>query len=167
MPTPIVFARAHGVLVAAMFCGCCVEPQVAHSSRAAVPVKSACTATSRPAASVGFDVRAGRRHSEAQTMFITNLGSETRTVSVQQVSRLEGPCSADWARETPLDYIDSATGAPPEKLTVRTNDRIELKIGPQRVAATWECTKLGLALWMKVDDDVVCSDVGAWIATPE
>src|SRR5262245_51853489 len=102
----------------AMFCLSCVEEPPVRSSRAAVPVKSACTATSRGAASAGLDVRPGRRHSEAQTLFVTNTTSEPRTVRVEQVSRVEGACSAEWSRQTPLNFVDAATGALPEEATL-------------------------------------------------
>ncbi len=34
----------------------------------------------------------------------------------------------------------------------------------QRAVATWDCVKLGLAVRLKVDEEVVCADAGAWIA---
>jgi hypothetical protein len=134
------------------------------SSRAAVPIKSACTAGSRAPSSVGLDVRAGRRHSDARTVFVTNPGDRPRTVRVQQVSRVEGPCSGEWARQTPLDFVDAATCEAPREMTIQPNAGLELHIGDQRVASTWACTKIGLAVWMAVDDEVVCADAGAWIA---
>jgi hypothetical protein len=48
-------------------------------------------------------------------------------------------------------------------MTVQSGESIKLEIGDQRVSATWECTKLGLAVWMKVGDERVCADAGAWI----
>jgi hypothetical protein len=132
--------------------------------RSAVPIKSACTAGSLPPASVGLDVRQGRRHSDARTIFVTNLGDHPRTIRVQQVARAEGACSADWARQTQLPFLDVATCEPPREVTLPPKEWIELRIGPQRVVPTWDCTKLGLALWMSVDDQTVCADAGAWIA---
>ena len=134
--------------------------------RLAVPVKSACTAGSRPPASVGLDVRQGRRHAEARTIFVTNLGDRPRTVRVDQVSRVEGSCSGEWARQTSLRFLDVSTCDAPREVTVPPRQWVELQIGPQRVLPTWECTKLGLAVWMKVDDETVCADAGAWIAYP-
>jgi hypothetical protein len=150
-------------LLVAASCLSCVSEAPARVSHAAVPIKSACTASSRPAAAMGLDVRSGRRHSEAQTIFVTNSSDEARTVHVDQVSRVEGPCSGDWARQTPLNFVDAATAAPPESVTLAPGQALQLRIGAQRVSGTWECTKLGLALWMKVGDDVVCGDSGAWI----
>jgi hypothetical protein len=88
-------------------------------------------------------------------------------VRVQQVSRVEGPCSADWARQTPLNFVDAATGAAPGEATLAPGQALQIRIGAQRVAGTWDCTKLGLALWMKVGDDLVCGDSGAWISSAE
>jgi hypothetical protein len=130
----------------------------------AVPIKSACTAGTRAPSSVGLDVRAGRRHSDARTIFVTNPGDRPRTVRVQQVSRVEGPCSGEWARQTPLDFVDAATSEAPRAMTIPPNASLELRIGDQRVASTWACTKLGLSIRMAVDDEVVCADAGAWIA---
>lgn len=155
--------RALGVLVVPLCLSCAPGPE-AEAPRAAVPIKSACTAGSRPPASVGLDVRQGRRHAEARTIFVTNLGDRPRAVVVQQVARAEGACSGEWARQTQLPYLDAATGEPPREVTVPPGQQVELRIGPQRVMPTWDCTKLGLALWMKVDDEVVCADAGAWIA---
>jgi hypothetical protein len=148
----------------ALFCLSCAEGLEAEAPRAAVPIKSACTAGSRPPASVGLDVRQGRRHSEARTIFVTNLGDHPRTVRVQQVARVEGACSGEWAQQTSLTYLDVATCEPPREVTIQPNAWIELWIGPQRVLSTRDCTKLGLALWLEVDDEVVCADAGAWIA---
>jgi hypothetical protein len=113
----------------------------------------------------GLDVRSGRRHSDFDTFFVTNLSDKPRAVRVQQVSRVEGPCSADWARQTPLNAVDGATLEPPGEATIQPNESIQIEIGPQRVSATWDCTKLGLAVWLEVDDELVCADAGAWIAT--
>jgi hypothetical protein len=150
-------------IAGAAACLSCVEPPPSHVSRAAFPVKSACTATSRPAASVGLDVRPGRRHSSAQTILVTNVSDVPRAVQVEQVSRVEGACSADWARQTPLNHVDARTSAPPVEVLLQPGESIQLETGGQRVNATWSCTKLGLALWMKVDDVAVCADAGAWI----
>jgi len=149
--------------VAALVCVSCVEERPPHHSSAAVPIKSACTATSRSAASAGLEVRAGRRHSEAQTIFVTNTSAEPRTLQVNQVSRVEGPCSGDWARTTALNFVDAGTDLAPAEVTLLPSQALQLRIGRQRVHATWECTKLGLALWMKVADGPVCADAGAWI----
>ena len=156
-------SRFWSILIAPLCLSCADGPQP-QPPRAAVPIKSACTAGSRPPSSVGLDVRAGRRHAEARTIFVTNLGDRPRTVRVQQVARVEGACSGDWARQTPLVFMDGATGGPPRATTVQPKERLELWIGEQRVAATWDCAKLGLALWMDVDEEVVCGDAGAWIA---
>jgi len=153
--------------IAAVVCVSCVEEPPPHHSRAAVPIKSACTATSLGAASVGLDVRAGRRHSDAQTISVTNTSSEPRTVRVEQVSRVEGPCSAEWSRQTPLNFLDARTGEPPAETTLLPNQAFQLQIGPQRVNATWDCTKLGLALWLDVGGTRVCSDAGAWVTARE
>jgi hypothetical protein len=147
-----------------VLCASCAEGPPAQAPRAAVPIKSACRAGSRPPASAGLDVRQGRRHSEARTLFVTNLSDRPRTVRVEQVARAEGACSGDWARQTPLNFLDVATCEPPREVTVPPGEWIELWVGPQRVLPTWDCTKLGLALWMKVDDESVCADAGAWIA---
>jgi hypothetical protein len=148
----------------------CAEGLPSEAMRAAVPVKSACAASSRPPVSAGLDVRQGRRHSEARTISVTNLGDRPRTVRVQQVARVEGACAGEWARQTALTYLDAATREAPGPVTVQPNEHLELLIGPQRVRPTWSCTKLGLAVWLEVDDGVVCADAGAWIAerdTPE
>ncbi|MFT3776209.1 MAG: hypothetical protein QM820_63505 [Minicystis sp.] len=65
---------------------------------------------------------------------------------VQQVARVEGACSGDWARQTPLSFMDAATRKPPVTSTLQPSERLEIQIGEQRVAATWDCAKLGLAL---------------------
>jgi hypothetical protein len=145
-------------------CLSCAEEPAPQTARPAVPVKSACTAGSRPPASVGLDVRQGRRHSEARTVFVTNMGDRPRTVHVDQVTRAEGACSGEWSRTTELRFLDVATCEPPREVTVQPKEWVELRIGPQRVLPTWDCTKLGLALWIKVDDETVCADAGAWIA---
>jgi hypothetical protein len=155
-------ARFGWILMVPLCLSCADRPLPA--PRAAVPIKSACTAGSRSPALVGLDVRQGRRHSEARTIFVTNLSDRPRTVRVQQVGRVEGACSGDWARQTPLHFVDVATCEPPREVTVPPKEWLELWIGPQRVVPTWDCTKLGLALWMNVDDEVVCADAGAWIA---
>jgi hypothetical protein len=142
----------------------CVDPPPAHLSAPAFPVKSACTALSRPAASAGLDVRVGRRQSQSQTLFVTNITDQTRTVRVAQVSRVEGPCSGDWARQTPLAHVDATTATPPAEVVLAPGQALHLEIGAQRVHATWSCTKLGLAVWMAVDDTTVCADGGAWVA---
>lgn len=150
--------------VAAIGCVSCVQEAPAHLSRAAFPIRSACTATSRPPAAEGIDVRPGRRQSDARTLFVTNLGDAPRAVRVQQVSRVEGPCWDDWARQTPLDHIDAATREPPGEVMIQPGEWLQIEIGPQRVHATWDCTKLGLAVWLEVDEEPVCADAGAWIA---
>src|SRR5262249_30327722 len=142
-------------------CGCCPSPW---GVRAAVPVKSACAATSKPPASVGLDVRAGRRHSEARTVSITNVSDAPRSVRVEDVSRLEGACTGEWSRSTALEFVDSATGALPEAITLNPGEHLELAIGPQHVVATWDCVKLGLAVRLAVGGEQVCADAGAWIA---
>jgi hypothetical protein len=156
-------SRALWILLAP-FCISCVEETSPQVPRAAVPIKSACTAGSKSPASLGIDVRQGRRHSEARTIFVTNLSDRPRNVLVEQVARAEGSCSGEWARQTQLSFLDVATCEAPREVTVQPKEWVELWIGPQRVQPTWDCTKLGLALWMKVDEDVVCADVGAWIA---
>lgn len=156
--------RLSWILIAPLCLSCVAPPQ---APSAAVPIKSACTAGSQPPSSVGFDVRPGRRQSEARTVFATNLGDQPRTVRVQRVARLEGPCSGEWARGTTLNFVDAATCEPPLEVTVEPGQWLELQIGPQRVAPTWDCAKLGLALWMEVDGEVVCADAGAWIAERE
>ncbi|MFT3764459.1 MAG: hypothetical protein QM820_02915 [Minicystis sp.] len=155
--------RLSWILVIASLCLSCAEapPQ---APRAAVPIKSACTAGSRSPASVGLEVRAGRRHSDARTLFVMNQSDRPRTVRVQHVARVEGPCSGDWARQTALYFVDAATCEPPREATVQPKKWIELQVGEQGVAPTWDCAKLGIALWMAVDDEVVCADAGAWIA---
>jgi hypothetical protein len=152
------------VLLSGVTSASCVDPPPAHLSAPAFPVKSACTALSRPAASAGLDVRVGRRHSESQTLFVTNVTDQARTVRVAQVSRVEGPCSGDWARQTPLAYIDATTSTPPAEVALAPGQALQLEVGAQRVHATWPCSKLGLAVWMTVDDADVCADAGAWIA---
>jgi hypothetical protein len=145
-------------------CLSCAEGPQPEAPRLAVPIKSACTAGSRPPASAGLDVRPGRHHSDARTIFVTNLSDRPRTVRVQQVARVEGACSGEWARQTPLTFLDMATCEPPREVTVQPAEWLELWVGPQRVLPTWSCTKLGLALWMEVGSEVVCADAGAWIA---
>jgi hypothetical protein len=148
---------------------CCPE---ARSVRGAVPSKSACTAGSKAPASVGVDVRPGRRHSDARTVSITNVGDTPRSIRVTDVSRLEGPCSGEWARSTALVFADAATSESPGATTLRPGEHVEVTVGQQMVSmaahgrssATWECAKIGLALWMAVDGERVCSDAGAWIA---
>jgi hypothetical protein len=156
-------SRALWILLPVL-CLSCTEAQ---SPRTAVPVKSACTAGSRAPASVGLDVRQGRRHSDARTVFVTNLSAEPRTVLVQQVARVEGACSGEWARQTQLTFMDVATCEKPAEVVIQPKQWVELWVGTQRVTGTWDCTKLGLALWMKVDDDTVCADAGTWIAERE
>jgi hypothetical protein len=145
-------------------CASCAEEAPARTPRPAVPIKSACTAGSHAPSTVGFDVRPGRRHSEARTVFVTNLSDHPRTVHVKQVARVEGACSGDWARHTPLRFVDASTCEKPVATTVQPNQWIELQLGTQRTTASWDCTKLGLALWMEVDGEEVCADAGAWIA---
>ncbi len=142
----------------------CAEGLPPDAPRLGVPIKSACTAGSRPPASVGLDVRQGRHHSDSRTIFVTNLSDRPRTVRVQQVARVEGPCSAEWARQTSLTFLDVATCDPPREVTVQPGQWLELLVGDQRVLPTWGCTKLGIALWIDVDDESVCADAGAWIA---
>jgi hypothetical protein len=144
-------------------CFSCAEGQPAQAPRAAVPIKSACTAGSRSPATLGLEVRPGRRHSDARTLFVINLGDRPRTVQVQQVARAEGACSGDWARQTQLVFVDAATCEPPREVTIQPKEWVELQVGTQRVLPTWDCTKLGLALWMNVDGETVCADAGAWI----
>ncbi len=132
-----------------------------------VPIKSACPATTATPGSVGIDVRAGRRHSEAQTLFVTNLTDAPRTIRIQQVSRVEGPCAADWARQTPLDYVDAKTCELPDAVTLAPKEFERVEIGAQRVHATWSCTKMGIAVWFKVDDQVICADATSGVATRE
>lgn len=151
-------------ILLAPLCLSCAEGPSPQTPRPAVPVKSACTAGSRPPASVGFDVRQGRRHSESRTVFVTNLGDVPRTVLVEQVARAEGACSGEWARQSSLKFVDVATCQPPREVTVQPKEWVELQLGTQRVLPTWDCTKLGLALWMKVDGETVCADAGTWIA---
>ncbi|MEJ7733140.1 MAG: hypothetical protein WKG00_28585 [Polyangiaceae bacterium] len=152
------------VMFSAVLCSGCVEPPPAHLSAPAFPIKSACTALSQPAASVGLDIRAGRRHSQSQTIFVTNVGDRSRSVRVAQVSRVEGPCSGDWARQTPLSYVDAATTAAPAAVELAPGQALQLEVGAQRVHASWACTKLGLAVWASADGATVCADAGAWIA---
>lgn len=133
----------------------------------AVPIKSACTAGSRPASSLGIDVQKGRRHSDARTLFITNRSDRPRAVRVEQVDRVEGPCGGEWARQTSLDFADSATSAPPREGTLAPGAGIQVRVGPQRAQATWDCVKMGIALRLMVDGEAVCADAGAWIAERE
>src|SRR5262249_51384965 len=93
------------LLALAPLCLSCAEGALP-PPRAAVPVKSACTGGSRPPASVGLDVRQGRRHSEARTIFVTNLSDRARTVRVTQVARVEGACAGEWARQLQVSYVD-------------------------------------------------------------
>jgi hypothetical protein len=153
-------SRALWILLPLACLSCAELPE----PRAAVPIKSACTASSRPPASVGIDVRQGRRHSEARTVFVTNLSDRPRRVLVTQVARAEGACSGEWSRQTQQPFVDVETCEPPREVTVQPKAWVELWVGSQRVTPTWDCTKLGLALWVKVDDDLVCADAGAWIA---
>jgi hypothetical protein len=157
-------SRALCLLVPALCLSCCTEAQ---APRPAIPIKSACTAGSRPPSAVGLDVRQGRRHSDARTLFVTNLSDRPRTVLVEQVARVEGACSSEWARQTQLSFMDKATCEAPREVVVQPKQWIELWVGTQRVAPTWDCTKLGLALWMKVDDEPICADAGNWIAEAE
>ncbi len=152
------------ILLAPLCASCvsCVEAPL-RPPRSAVPIKSACTAGSRPASSVGLDVRPGRRHSEARTIFVTNVSDRPRAVRVEQVARVEGPCGGDWARQTTLGFADADTHAAPLPRTLAPGGEIQIQMGPQRAVATWDCVKLGLAVRMKVDDEVVCADAGAWI----
>jgi hypothetical protein len=145
--------------------GCCGSGPV--TVREASPIKSACTAGSKAPASVGLDVRPGRRHSDARTLSVTNVGDRPRTVRVDDVSRLEGPCAGEWARSTTLSFSDALTAKAPEPVTLAPGEHIEVDIGPQHVASAWECSKLGIALWAAVDGERVCADAGAWIATRE
>jgi hypothetical protein len=149
-----------------LVCAACAEG-AGHSSLPAVPIKSACSAKTAGPGSVGFDVRIGRRHSEAQTIFITNLTDERHAVRIEQVSRVEGPCAGDWARQTQLDYVDAVTCEPPAATTLGSKQFQRLEIGAQRVHATWGCTKMGIAVTMKIDDQVICADAGSAIATAE
>lgn len=147
---------------------CCFEARfeagrVANPSEG-VPIKSACMADSKPASSVGLDVRPGRRQSDARTIFVTNLGDQTKTIKVDRIVRLEGPCASEWARTSTLSFVDAETCKPPTEMGVEPNKWLQLKIGDQRVAPTWQCAKLALALWLDVDGEKVCADGGAWIA---
>lgn len=151
------------LLLVAPMCFSCAETSM-RPTRPAVPIKSACAAGSAPASSVGLDVRQGRRHSEARTIFVTNTSDRPRTVQVQQVARVEGACDGDWARRTPLDFMDEATCSAPRARTLQPGEQVHLQIGPQRALATWDCVKMGLSISMKVDGDFVCADAGAWIA---
>ena len=81
------------------------------------------------------------------------------------MGRVEGQCDGEWARQTPLTFLDEGTQAAPEGRVLLPDEEIQIRVGAQAVAATWACAKLGLALWMKVDDALVCADAGAWIAT--
>ena len=112
-------------------------------------------------------VRPGRRHSESQTIFVGNVGAEPRRVVIEQVSRVEGPCSGDWARQTPLNYIDAQTRAAPGAVVIEPGQSIRLEIGDQRVRASWDCTKLGLAVRVRIDGEPACADAGAWISERE
>jgi hypothetical protein len=155
--------RLSWILIAPL-CASCAGGPSPEAPRAAVPVKSACTAGSRPPASVSFDVRPGRRHSASRTLSVTNLGDAPRTVQVDQVGRAEGACGGEWARTTSLRFVDGATGEPPREVTVQPKASIEIQVDVQRVLPTWDCTKLGLSVWMKVDGEAVCADAGVWIA---
>jgi len=159
--------RRFSWILIAPLCLSCEEASPARAPRAAVPIKSACTAGSRAPSAVGLDVRPGRRHSDARTIFVVNLGDRPRTVRVDQVARAEGACSGDWARQTQLTFVDATTCEAPRESTIQPKEWLELRIGPQRVLPTWDCTKLGLALWMKVDDETVCADAGAWVAVSD
>jgi hypothetical protein len=154
----------HSWILIAPLCAACLEGPSPDAPRPAVPVKSACQAGSRAPASVGFDVRPGRRHSEARTLSVTNVGDAPRTLQVDQVARAEGACSGEWARTTSLPFLDATTGEPPREVTVAPRSSVEIQVGDQRVLPTWGCTKLGLSVWMKVDGETVCADAGAWIA---
>lgn len=147
----------------APLCLSCVEP-AARAPRAAVPIKSACTAGSRSAAAVGIEVRQGRRHSESRTLFVKNVGDRPRDLRVVRVGRVEGPCDGEWARQTELDFLDADTGAVPGRGTLLPEQEIQIQIGTQGAASTWSCAKLGLSLWLSVDDVEVCADGGAFIA---
>lgn len=146
----------------ALLCLSCAEVPV-EPPRTAVPIKSACTARSRAPSSVGLDVRRGRRHSQADTIFVTNLSDRPRTLRVQQVARVEGPCSGEWSQQAQLRFVNAATRRPPGQVTLQPSRRMELRSGPPRVGATWSCTKLGMALWLELDDELVCADVGSWV----
>lgn len=128
------------------------------------PVKSACPARSRSPASVGLDVRLGRRHSTAQTLFVTNAGAEPRSVRVRQVSRVEGPCSGEWATQSAIDFADAETAEVPGETSVAPAGSLEIRIGDQRARGAWACTKLAVAVWLDVDGEAVCADAGSWIA---
>jgi hypothetical protein len=154
----------HPWILLAFLSAACVEGPAPEAPRPAVPIKSACQAGSRAPASAGFEVRPGRRHSEARTLLVTNVGASPRAVLVDQVTRAEGACSGEWARTTSLPFLDAATGEPPREVTVAPGVSVEIRVGDQRSLPTWGCTKLGLALWMKVDGENVCADAGAWIA---
>jgi hypothetical protein len=140
--------------------------------RGATPIKSACSASSKPPASVGLDVRPGRKHSDARTISVTNVSDAPRTVRVEDISRLEGACTSEWSRSTALTFVDTKTGAAPQAMTLAPGEHVELAIGPQFAAATWDCVKLGLALKLSVstgssDAEHVCADAGAWIAASD
>jgi hypothetical protein len=152
-------------LLAAPLCLSCAGAPLA--PREAVPVKSACTAGSRAAASVGLEVRQGRRHAEARTVFVTNVGDRERTVRVSQVARAEGSCAGDWARQTALGFVDTATDEAPRAGRLAPGAQMVLRVGPQRAPGSWPCTKLGLALWLTVDEEAVCADAGVWIASKD
>ena len=154
-------------VVVAVACLACVEEAPPELSRAALPIKSACTAASRAPETFGVFVHPGRRHSESQTIFVGNAGPEPRRVRVQQISRVEGPCSGDWARQTPLNYIDAQTRAAPSEVVIEPGQSVRLEIGDQRVRASWDCTKLGIAVWVRVDGEPACADAGAWISEGE
>jgi hypothetical protein len=160
-----VMAALRPWMFAAPLClSCAAAPPV---PREAMPVKSACTAGSRAAASVGLSVQQGRRHSEARTVTVTNVGESPRAVRVSQVARAEGPCAGDWARQTALGFVDAATDEAPREGLLAPGAQMALRVGPQRTPGSWPCTKLGLALWLTVDDEPVCADAGIWIASDE
>ncbi|HEY4118010.1 MAG TPA: hypothetical protein VGM56_09150 [Byssovorax sp.] len=155
--------RLVGVLLTVALTAC-VEAPPAHLSRLGVRVKSACPATAPGPGSVAVDVRAGRRHSESGTLFVTNLGPAAKSVEITRVSRVEGACEGDWARTSPLDAVDADTCKPPAPATLAPGAWQQIDVGDQRVHASWPCTKLALAVWLKVDDQLICADGGAWIA---
>ena len=128
------------------------------------PVKSACPARSRSPASVALDVRLGRHHSTAQTLFVSNVGDEPRPVRVKQVSRVEGPCSGEWTTQTAIDFVDVETADAPGETLIEPGHDLEVRIGEQRARGAWACTKLGVAVWLEVEGVAVCADAGAWVA---
>jgi hypothetical protein len=143
----------------------CAEDLPSRLSRPGIPIKSACPARAASPGTVGFDVRAGRKHSEAQTLFVTNFTDAPHELKIEQVSRVEGPCAGDWARQTQLDYVDAKTCELPTVNTIGAKELMRIEIGAQRVRADWACTKMGIAVSMKVDDAEICADAGSWIAT--